>query len=115
MRRTRSGGRLLAAFAVLVALAAGGSSRAQTLSGPSSSGSGNGPVETMQGNLLADPDSLERVMSLQDDAQIQAILNDPATMRAVQSGDLGALMANPKIQALGRNPTVRGLVEQQTR
>ena len=104
----------LAAFALLAALSAARAALAQSLLGSSSNESA-GAVGTMQGNLLSDPDSLERVMSLQEDAQIQAILNDPATMRAVQSGDLGALMADPKIQALGRNPTVRGLVEQQTR
>jgi hypothetical protein len=104
---------LLAAFALLAALSSGRTALAQSTGGvPPPASDASTP---MQGALLADPASREQVMSLQDDPLVQSILNDPATMRAVQSGDLGALMANPKIQALSQNPTVRSLVEQQTR
>jgi hypothetical protein len=76
-------------------------------------GIANGSVAGMQSALMADPSSRDQVMSLQDDPQMQAILNDPALMRAVQAGDVGALLADPRIQALDQNPTVRALVDQQ--
>jgi len=111
-RRRRSS---LAAFALLAALSSPRAALAQSLDGVVPPAAGNAGASSMQSALMADPASREQVLSLQDDAQVQAILNDSATMRAVQAGDLGALMADPKIQALSQNPTVRGLVEQQTR
>lgn len=109
-------GRSLASFALLVAVLPALPARAQALGGPpggAGNDAGNDAVTGLQGALLANPSSRDQVMSLQDDPQMQAILNDPALMRAVQSGDLGALMNDPRIQALESNPTVRGLVEQQ--
>lgn len=104
--------RLVVAFAVLVAWSPPLAARAGEAS---LAGGADNAVSNMQGALLADPASREQVLSLQDDPQMQAILNDPATMRAIQSGDLGALMNDPKLRALLENPTVRGLVQQQSR
>ena len=104
-----------AAFAVLVALSPAPQACAQSAGGASLAGGADNAVSNMQGALLADPQSREQVLSLQDDAQVKAILNDPATMRAIEAGDLGALMNDPKLRALLENPTVRGLVQQQSR
>ena len=105
----------LAAFALLAAVSGPPLARAQSAGDPALAGGADNAVANMQNSLLADPASRDQVLSLQDDPQVQAILNDPATMRAVQAGDLGALMADPKMQALLQNPTVRGLVEQRAR
>jgi len=106
---------MFAAFAVLAALSPGPAALAQSDGGASLAGGADNAITNMQGALLADPESRERVLSLQDDAEVQAILNDPATMRAIEAGDLSALMSDPKLQALLENPKVRGLVEQQAR
>ena len=53
-------------------------------------------------------------MSLQSDPQIQAVLNDPTIMKAIQEGDFTSLLGNPKIQALENNGHVKELVQQQT-
>lgn len=106
---------LLAAFALLAAVSAAPFASAQSAGGASLAGGADNAISNMQNSLLADPESRDQVLSLQDDPQMQAILNDPATMRAVQAGDLGALMADPKLQALLQNPKVRGLVEQRAR
>jgi hypothetical protein len=111
--RIANGRMLLGALVVVAASSSGAVGLAQTAGSPPDPGPA--PATSMQGALLANPESREQVMSLQDDPLVRSILSDPATMRAVQSGDLGALMADPKIQALSDNPTVRGLVEQQTR
>ena len=93
-----------AAFAVLVALSPAPLVCAQSAGGASLAGGADNAVSNMQGALLADPASREQVLSLQDDPQMQAILNDPATMRAIQSGDLGALMKRPQAACAAREP-----------
>lgn len=108
-------GVLVIAFAVLVALSSPSRARAQSAGDAALAGGADNAVSNMQNSLLADPASRDQVLSLQDDAQVQAILNDPATMRAIESGDLGALMNDPKLRALLENPTVRGLVQQRSR
>ena len=40
---------------------------------------------------------------------MQQILGDENTMRAVQAGDLSALMNDPKVRALMNHPTIREL------
>lgn len=105
--------RRLAAAAVAVPLAvllAQGSPAEEPLGGSSA-----GVVQGLQGTLLADPASREQVLSMQDDPLVQQILRDPESMRALESGDLGRLLADPKIRALAEHPTVKGLAEQQAR
>jgi hypothetical protein len=103
------------ALLVALGIAMPSIARTQDAGGASLAGGSNNAVANMQGALLADPASREQVLSLQDDPQVKAILDDPATMRAIQSGDLGILMNDPKLRALLDNPTVRGLVSQQSR
>jgi len=110
-----SRGKLCCAFAVLVAASSAAPAGAQDAGGASLTGGSDNAVANMQGALLADPASREQVLSLQDDPQVRAILEDPATMHAVQSGDLGALLNDPKLRELLDNPTVRALVDQQSR
>lgn len=107
----------IAALAVLLVSAAffPGAASAQDAGDASLAGGSNNAIANMQGALLSNDQSRQQVLSLQDDPQVKAILDDPATMRAVQSGDLNALMNDPKLRALLDNPTVRSLVDQQSR
>ncbi len=66
-------------------------------------------VGAIQRRLLEDPEAAERVRQLGEDPLVQSILDDAATMKAVREGDLGALMADPKIRALMAHPGVREL------
>jgi hypothetical protein len=52
-------------------------------------------------------------MSLQSDPQIQAILSDPAIVKAIQEGDYMSLLGNAKIQALESNEHLKQLLQQQ--
>lgn len=70
-------------------------------------------VVQIQQRLAQDPDAMKEVMNLQSDPQIQAILNDPAIMQAVEKGDFMSLLGNDKIKALENNARVRQLLEQQ--
>lgn len=63
----------------------------------------------LQQTLSQNPAAMNKVISLQDDPLVQQVLGDENTMRAVQAGDVGALMNDPKIRALMNHPTVREL------
>jgi len=62
-----------------------------------------GLVNEMQGN----EEIMPLIRALQDDPEMQALVNDPAVMKAISAGDLGALTANPKIMKLMKNPKVQ--------
>lgn len=67
----------------------------------------------MQARFAQDPATMQSIMSLQSDPQIQAILNDPAIMKAIQEGDFFSLLGNAKIQGLESNEHVKQLLQQQ--
>ena len=70
-------------------------------------------MQQVQKNLAQDPATMQSIMSLQSDPQIQAVLNDPAIMKAIQDGDYTSLLANPKIKALESDEHLKQLVQQQ--
>jgi hypothetical protein len=100
---------LVALAATLVVVAASPATLAQTTAGAQSDS------QSMGQSLLEDPVSRDKVLSLKDDPLVNDILQDEATMRAVQSGDLDALSHDPKIRALLRAPTVRELIDRHKR
>ncbi|KAA0888975.1 DUF4124 domain-containing protein [Oryzomonas rubra] len=85
---------------------AAGSSPA-TRQGTPESGSVAARLEEVKGRLQNDEGSMALIRQLQDDPQIQALLSDPAVLRAVQTGDYGALMNNPAFMKLLTNPRVQ--------
>ena len=66
-------------------------------------------IQDVQKSLLADQDIFKIILSLQDDPKIREILNDPETMKAVQSGDIQSLMANPKFMELLNHPKIKAI------
>jgi hypothetical protein len=70
-------------------------------------------IQQVQTRLAQDPAAMQSIMSLQSDPQIQAILNDPAIVKAIQEGDYMSLLGNPKIQALESNEHLKQLLQQQ--
>jgi hypothetical protein len=70
-------------------------------------------IQQMQTRMAQDPAAMQSIMSLQSDPQIQAVLSDPAIMKAIQEGDYMSLLSNPKIQALQSNEHLKRLLEQQ--
>jgi len=64
-------------------------------------------VEGLKEQMLGDAGIMKLIMALQSDPQMQALLNDPAVMNAIQSGDLGALLQNPAFLKLLDNPRVK--------
>ena len=64
-------------------------------------------VQGLQQKMLADDQTMALILSLKDDPEMQALLNDPALLEAVQAGDLTALTANPKFMKLLDNAKVK--------
>jgi len=72
-----------------------------------------GEVEQLKARLAQDPAAMQSITSLQSDPQIQALLSDPAIMKAIEEGDYTSLLGNTKIQALETNEHVKQLLLQQ--
>jgi hypothetical protein len=70
-------------------------------------------IQQLQTSLAQDPATIQSIMSLQSDPQIQAVLSDPAIAKAIQDGDYNSLLSNPKVKALESNEHVKQLVQQQ--
>jgi hypothetical protein len=70
-------------------------------------------IQQMSAQMAQDPATMQAIMNLQSDPQIQAILNDPTIAKAIQDGDYASLMSNAKIQALENNSQIKRLVGQQ--
>ena len=70
-----------------------------------------GEIQKLQTSLAQDPAAMQSIMSLQSDPQIQAVLNDPAIVKAIQDGDYASLIGNAKIQALESNEHLKQLLQ----
>ncbi len=70
-------------------------------------------IQQRQTRLAQDPAAMQSIMSLQSDPQIQAVLSDPAIVKAIQEGDYISLLGNAKIQALESNEHLKQLLRQQ--
>lgn len=70
-------------------------------------------VQRLQTRLAQDPTAMQSIMGLQSDPQFQAILSDPAIVKAIQEGDYVSLLGNAKIQALESNEHLKQLLLQQ--
>jgi len=71
-----------------------------------------GDIHQLQTRLAQDPATMQSIMSLQSDPQIQAVLSDPAIVKAIQDGDYMSLLGNAKIQALESNEHLKQLLQQ---
>jgi hypothetical protein len=69
----------------------------------------NVPVKSLQDKMMNDGEIMDMVKSLQNDRDFQKILEDPEVMKAVNSGDIAALMANPGFMKLLDNKTVQDI------
>jgi hypothetical protein len=66
-------------------------------------------VRSLQEKMMSDKEVMSMIQSLQDDAEFKKLLEDPEVMKAVQSGDVASLMANPQFMKLLNNPTVQDI------
>ena len=64
-----------------------------------------------ESQIVGDPQALSIVMSLQNDPDVLAVLNDPAVMQAIAVRDFDALQNNAKILKLENNPAIRQILD----
>ena len=64
-------------------------------------------VEDLTERMMNDQGIMSLIQAMQGDPEMQSLLNDPATMSAVQGGDVGTLMKNPVFMKLLNDPRVR--------
>jgi hypothetical protein len=67
----------------------------------------NAQAQSLQQKMMNDKEVMEKIHSLENDPEFQKILQDPEVMRAVNSGDVAALTANPQFMKLLNNRTVQ--------
>lgn len=68
-----------------------------------------GDVKTLQNKMMNDKEIMSMIQSLQNDPEFKKILEDPEAMKAVNAGDIGALMANPQFMKLLNHSTVQDI------
>ena len=66
-------------------------------------------MQSIQSSISSNAGLMTTILQLQNDPDLQAVLNDPELMMAIQEFDLEALQNNPKIQKLMLNPTVKSI------
>ena len=64
-------------------------------------------VQALGEKLLNDEGAMALIMTMQNDPEVQALLNDPAVVKAVAAGDIDALVADPRFMQLLNKPQVR--------
>ncbi len=64
-------------------------------------------AEELKNRMMNDEGIMILIRSLQDDPEIRALLSDPATMSAIQAGDIGKLVNNPAFLKILNNPRVK--------
>lgn len=69
-------------------------------------------LQALQQEIMANEQVMAMIMNLQDDPEIQAILQDPEIMNAVNAGDMNALLANPKFIKLMENAKIKRITKE---
>ena len=69
-------------------------------------------IQSMQQAIMANEQVMAMIMNLKNDPEIQAILQDPEIMEAVNAGDMNALLANPKFIRLMENSKIKAITRE---
>lgn len=66
-------------------------------------------VQALQKKMMGNEEIFAMILSLQNDPEFQAILQDPEIMSAVSSGDINALLSNQNFLKLLENSTIQDI------
>ncbi len=66
-----------------------------------------GNIVELQRQMMGNEDIMKMIMSLQSDPEVQKLMSDPDFINSVNSGDINAIMNDPRLQNLLKNPTVK--------
>lgn len=59
-----------------------------------------GQVNSLEDKMLSDSEIMDTIHALQNDPDFQKVLQDPEILKALQTGDIAALMRNPQFMKL---------------
>lgn len=68
-------------------------------------------LAAIQRQLLEDPTTLQAILALQNDPQLQSALADPAFAQRILSGDLAGLRTDPRFLRLMENPAIQDILK----
>jgi hypothetical protein len=66
-------------------------------------------TSSLQEKMMSNADIMAMIQSLQNDPEFRKALEDPELLKAVNSGDVASLIANPKFMNLLNNATVQDI------
>ena len=66
-------------------------------------------LKALQQSITSDQQIMQMIISLQNDPDIQALLQDKVIMEAVSSGDINTLMSNPKFIKILENQDIQNV------
>jgi ABC-type amino acid transport substrate-binding protein len=73
---------------------------------------GTDDVVWLQKMIMSRPDLMNKIISLQNDPEVQAVLQNPEVMSAVASGNIDALLSNPLFMKLMENPKIKEIAKE---
>jgi len=79
------------------------------MQGSSAQGDVGGRVKSLEQKMLGDNEIMDVIRALQNDPDLQKILHDPEIMKAVETGDIAALMRNPDFMKLLNKQAVQDI------
>ena len=71
----------------------------------------DGQIESIQGQLMQDPNFIAKAQDLSKNPEVMQILSQPDVAQAIMNRDITALQNNPKIRELLNNPQVLDLIQ----
>jgi len=89
--------------------------RAIRLQGSAAPSGVGGQTKSLEDKMLGDSEIMDAIRALQNDPDFQKILQDPEIMKAVQTGDIDALMRNPAFMKLLNKQAVQDINKKLTR
>lgn len=72
----------------------------------------NRGIQNLQKSMISNADIINKIISLQDDPDIQEILQDPAIMDDIESGNLQGLLNSPKFMGLMDKSNLQEIMKQ---
>ena len=75
----------------------------------------NNELQSLQKSLMYNQEIMKLILSLQNDPDIQELLQDSVIMNAVNSGDINALISNPKFMKIMEKTTIQQIQNEVTK
>jgi len=72
-------------------------------------------IQTFEQKIMNNAELLNIILPLQDDPDFQKALEDPSIIEAVETGDMNALLSNPKFIKLLNNVTILDIKDKITK